>query len=83
MIGQERTAFERIEDILGNSVRARGAVAVGCWLGSSCVLAQAARVLNFVDWGERAGIKFSFASMGNGVKVQTLKELFDENVAEE
>jgi protein-tyrosine phosphatase/nicotinamidase-related amidase len=55
LIASERVAFERVEEVLGNS---------------------APSVRGFVDFGERAGIKYSFASMGHGA-VRTLKTLFD------
>jgi len=61
LIGRERVAFERVEEILGNS---------------------APSVRGFVDFGERAGIKYSFASMGQG-GVRTLKSLFEHNEAVE
>jgi nicotinamidase-related amidase len=54
-IGRERVAFERVEEILGNS---------------------APSVRGFVDLGERAGIKYSYAAMGQG-QVRTLKALFE------
>lgn len=57
----ERAAFERVENILGNS---------------------APGVRGFVDFGERAGIRYAFASMGKG-KVKTLKSLFDNNAPQE
>ena len=56
-IAQERVAFERIEEILGNN---------------------APRVRGFVDLGERAGIKYSYAAMGAG-EVRTLKDLFEQD----
>src|SRR5262249_34275650 len=37
---------------------------------------NAPRVRGFVDLGERAGIKYSYAAMGAG-QVRTLKDLFD------
>src|SRR5207248_1466507 len=57
LIGAERAAFERVEEILGNN---------------------APSVRGFVDLGERAGIKYAFAAMGQG-KVRTLKSLFEAN----
>jgi protein-tyrosine phosphatase/nicotinamidase-related amidase len=53
-IAHERVAFERVEEILGNS---------------------APSVRGFVDFGDRAGIKYSYAAMGQG-GVRTLKALF-------
>jgi protein-tyrosine phosphatase/nicotinamidase-related amidase len=53
-IAAERVAFERVEDILGNSAPA---------------------VRDFVDIGDRAGIEYAFASMGDG-DVRTLKGLY-------
>ncbi|MCW8133762.1 MAG: isochorismatase family protein, partial [Planctomycetota bacterium] len=55
LIGKERVAFERVEEILGNN---------------------APSVRGFVDFGERAGIKYSFAAMGEG-SVTSLKALFE------
>ncbi len=57
LIGAERVAFERVEEILGNN---------------------APSVRGFAEIGSRAGIKYSFASMGQG-KVRSLKGLFDGN----
>jgi protein-tyrosine phosphatase/nicotinamidase-related amidase len=53
-IAAERVAFERVENILGNSAPA---------------------VRDFVDLGDRAGIEYAFASMGDG-DVRTLKSLY-------
>ena len=61
LVAEERAAFERVENILGNS---------------------APNVRGFVDFGERGGIKYAFASMGKG-KVKTLKSLFDTNAPQE
>lgn len=61
LVAEERAAFERVENILGNS---------------------APGVRGFVDFGERAGIRYAFASMGKG-KVKTLKSLFDNNAPQE
>lgn len=61
LVAEERVAFERVENILGNS---------------------APNVRGFVDFGERAGIKYAFAAMGKG-KVKTLKSLFDINASQE
>lgn len=60
LIGAERTAFERVESILGN---------------------HAPSVKGFVDFGQRAGIKYAFASMGG--RVQTLKSLFESGAPPE
>lgn len=57
-IAQERVAFERIEEVLGNS---------------------APRVRGFVDLGNRAGLRYSYAAMGQG-RVQTLQALFAADV---
>jgi protein tyrosine phosphatase (PTP) superfamily phosphohydrolase (DUF442 family) len=57
LIAKERVAYERVEEILGNS---------------------APSVRGFVDLGERAGIKYSYAAMGQGA-VRTLKHLFDHD----
>lgn len=54
LIATERVAFERVEEVLGNS---------------------APSVRGFVELGERAGIKYSYAAMGRG-EVRTLKALF-------
>jgi protein-tyrosine phosphatase/nicotinamidase-related amidase len=58
-IAQERVAFERIEEVLGNS---------------------APRVRGFVDVGDRAGLRYSYAAMGQG-QVRTLQSLFADDVA--
>ncbi len=55
LIGQERNAFLRISDLLGNN---------------------APRINGFIDFGKEAGIKYSFASMGNG-RVKTFQELYE------
>jgi len=60
-IATERTNFERVEEILGNTAPA---------------------VRSFVDLGDRAGIKFAFAAMGQG-RVRTLKSLFDAGAPQE
>ncbi|HYF51751.1 MAG TPA: isochorismatase, partial [Planctomycetota bacterium] len=57
LIGAERVAFERVEQILGNN---------------------APSVRGFAELGPRAGIKYSFAAMGQG-KVRSLKSLFEHN----
>jgi protein-tyrosine phosphatase len=54
LIGAERAAFERVEEILGNN---------------------APNVRAFVDLGERAGIKFSFAAMGRG-EIRTFQSIY-------
>jgi protein-tyrosine phosphatase/nicotinamidase-related amidase/aminoglycoside phosphotransferase (APT) family kinase protein len=54
LIAQERVAFEKIEEVLGNS---------------------APRVRGFIDVGDRAGLKYSYAAIGQG-RVRTLKALF-------
>jgi protein-tyrosine phosphatase len=54
-IAQERVAFERVEEVLGNN---------------------APRVRGFVDLGDRAGLKYSYAAMGKA-GVRTLKQLFE------
>jgi nicotinamidase-related amidase len=61
LIGAERAAFERVEEILGNN---------------------APSVRGFVDFGDRAGIKYAFAAMGQG-RVRTLKSLFDAGAPQE
>src|SRR4029077_7680809 len=53
-IAQERVAFERVEEVLGNN---------------------APRVRGFVDFGDRAGLKYSYAAMGQG-GVRTLQSMF-------
>jgi hypothetical protein len=58
-IAQERVAFERIEEVLGNS---------------------APRVRGFVDLGNRAGLRYSYAAMGQG-RVQTLQSMFAADVS--
>jgi nicotinamidase-related amidase len=58
-IAQERVAFERIEEVLGNS---------------------APRVHGFVDLGNRAGLRYSYAAMGQG-RVRTLQSMFADDVA--
>ncbi len=55
LIGAERTAFEKVEEILGNS---------------------APSVRGFVDLGERAGIKYSYAAMGRG-DINTFQSLYE------
>lgn len=60
LIAKERTAFERVESILGNN---------------------APSVRGFVDLGERAGLKYAFASMGG--KVRTFKSLFESGAEPE
>jgi nicotinamidase-related amidase/aminoglycoside phosphotransferase (APT) family kinase protein len=57
-IAQERVAFERIEEVLGNS---------------------APRVRGFVDLGDRAGLRYSYAAMGHG-RVRTLQSMFAADV---
>jgi protein-tyrosine phosphatase/nicotinamidase-related amidase len=57
-IAQERVAFERIEEVLGNS---------------------APRVRGFVDLGDRAGLRYSYAAMGQG-RVRTLQSMFAADV---
>lgn len=56
LIAQERVAFERVEEVLGNN---------------------APMVRGFVDLGEYAGIRFSYAAMGQG-QVRTLKALVED-----
>jgi protein-tyrosine phosphatase/nicotinamidase-related amidase len=58
MIAQERVAFERVEEVLGNS---------------------APRVRGFVDLGDRAGLRYSYAAMGQG-RVRTLQSMFGAGV---
>jgi protein-tyrosine phosphatase/nicotinamidase-related amidase/aminoglycoside phosphotransferase (APT) family kinase protein len=58
-IAQERVAFERIEEVLGNS---------------------APRVRGFVDLGDRAGLRYSYAAMGQG-RVRTLQSMFAADVS--
>jgi hypothetical protein len=41
---------------------------------------NAPRVMGFVDLGDRAGLKYSYAAMGQG-KVRTLQSMFGANVA--
>jgi Ternary complex associated domain 9 len=53
LIAQERIAFEKIEEVLGNN---------------------APSVRGFVDLGDRAGLKYSYAAMGQG-RVRTLQAL--------
>lgn len=53
LIAQERVAFERVEEVLGN---------------------RAPSIRGFADLAGKAGIKYSFASMGPG-KVRTFKDL--------
>lgn len=55
-IAQERAAFERVEEILGNN---------------------APSVRGFVDLGKKAGLKYSYAAMGQS-GVRTLKSLFEQ-----
>ncbi|MCC7539710.1 MAG: isochorismatase family protein [Deltaproteobacteria bacterium] len=43
---------------------------------------DAPSVRGFVDLGERAGLKYSYAAMGQG-RVRTLKRLFEDGVSEE
>ncbi|MGP8161641.1 MAG: phosphotransferase [Candidatus Dormibacteria bacterium] len=57
-IAQERVAFERIEEVLGNN---------------------APRVRGFVDLGDRAGLRYSYAAMGHG-SVRTLQSMFAADV---
>jgi protein-tyrosine phosphatase/nicotinamidase-related amidase/aminoglycoside phosphotransferase (APT) family kinase protein len=54
LIAQERVAFEKIEEVLGNN---------------------APRVRGFADLGDRAGLKYSYAAMGQG-RVRTLQSMF-------
>src|SRR5262249_35709608 len=57
-IAQERVAFERVEDVLGNN---------------------APRVRGFVDLAARAGLKYSYAAMGQG-GVRTLQSMFAADI---
>ena len=57
-IAQERVAFERVEEVLGNS---------------------APRVRGFVDLGRRAGLRYSYAAMGQS-RVRTLQSMFAAEV---
>ncbi|HEX9746170.1 MAG TPA: isochorismatase, partial [bacterium] len=60
-IGTERAAFERVEQILGNS---------------------APRIMKYVDFKDRAGIKYSYAAMGKG-KIRTFKDIYDNAPSQE
>jgi protein-tyrosine phosphatase/nicotinamidase-related amidase len=55
LIGDERVAFERVENILGNN---------------------APSVRDFVDFSDRAGLKYSYAAMGGG-RVSTFKSIYE------